>query len=518
MTEALWDVPSSWAWTKISDLGQVVAGGTPSTKEPKFWGQDVVWFSPADLTGYSAKLIRRGAKGLSALGLRNSSARVMPAGSVMFSSRAPIGYVAINAVDAATNQGFKSVVPSAAVFNEYLYYFLKASKQLAEERATGTTFKEISGSAFAVLPVPLAPLPEQHRIVAKIEALFSELDKAVESLTLARAQLKTYRQALLKHAFEGKLTADWRAANADKLETPDALLSRIRTEREARYARAFDAWQTALAEWRAGGEVGRKPRRPHRPDDPEKIEADELSNLPALADGWAYCRLAEFVDHIAAGNSFACDEREPRQDEIGVAKVSAVSWGEYNEAESKTCKDPDREDPDLFIREGDFLLSRANTIELVGACVIVRRVSKRVMLSDKTLRISFGAGSPPYFLHYLRSITGRGEIERRSTGNQESMRNIGQDRIRNIIVPLCGDDEGSQVLELLDQRLNGLTRIETEIFVALAKANALRQSILKQAFSGQLVAQDPADESASILLARLRGTAHVPKTRRKRTE
>ena len=112
---------------------------------------------------------------------------------------------------------------------------------------------------------PLAPLREQHRIVAKIEELFSELDKAVESLTLARAQLKTYRQALLKAAFEGRLTADWRAANPDKLEPPETLLARIRAEREARYKQALDDWQTALAEWRAGGEVGRKPAKPVGP-------------------------------------------------------------------------------------------------------------------------------------------------------------------------------------------------------------------------------------------------------------
>ena len=104
--------------------------------------------------------------------------------------------------------------------------------------------------------MPIAPLREQHRIVAKIEELFSELDKAVESLTLARAQLKTYRQALLKAAFEGSLTADWRAANPDKLEPPETLLARIRAEREARYKQALDDWQTALAEWRAGGESG----------------------------------------------------------------------------------------------------------------------------------------------------------------------------------------------------------------------------------------------------------------------
>ena len=202
----------------MGEVGEVVSGGTPSTKNPFFWGNEIVRFAPSDLTGYSGKFIQRGAKSISRKGLRESSAQLMPAGSVMFSSRAPIGYVAITAVESATNQGFKSVVPNAGIFNEYLYYFFKAAKPEAERRATGTTFKEISGSSFARLRVPVAPLREQRRIVAKIEELFSELDASAESLTRARALLKTYRQSLLKAAFEGKLTADterraWRSSS-----------------------------------------------------------------------------------------------------------------------------------------------------------------------------------------------------------------------------------------------------------------------------------------------------------------
>ena len=128
---------------------------------------------------------------------------------------------------------------------------------------------------------------------------------------------------------------------------------------------------------------------------------------------------------LRAGKSFKCLETEPSTDQVGVAKVSAVTWGEYDETESKTCLDADKINENLFIREGDFLLSRANTIELVGASVIAKTVTKRIMLSDKTLRIHFTLEDHRFFLYYLRSPYGRTEIEARSTGNQESMRNIG---------------------------------------------------------------------------------------------
>ena len=188
--ELRWALPDSWVWTNLSELGDIVAGGTPSTKEPSYWADEIHWITPADLTGYSAKTIKRGARSISRIGLANSSARVMPAGSVHFSSRAPIGYVVISAESLATNQGFKSLIPAPGIFNEYVYYYLLASQEYARKRASGTTFSELSGNAFGRLPIPLAPRPTQRGIVAKIEELFSELDKGIESLKTARAQLK----------------------------------------------------------------------------------------------------------------------------------------------------------------------------------------------------------------------------------------------------------------------------------------------------------------------------------------
>ena len=226
MSAPPWTIPPSWIWVKIEDIGNVVSGGTPSTKEPSYWGSDIIWYSPADLTGYHFKYIDRGAKSLTREGLANSSARLIPPGSVMFSSRAPIGYVAITSVEACTNQGFKSILPHKIIFNEYLYFYLKASKNIAEERATGTTFKEISGSTFSQLPIPLPPPNEQRHIVAKIEELFSEIDKGIESLTTAREQLKAYRQLILKNAFEGHLTSDWRREKKTR-ETGASLRARL---------------------------------------------------------------------------------------------------------------------------------------------------------------------------------------------------------------------------------------------------------------------------------------------------
>ncbi len=201
-------LPMSWTWVKLRDTGKIISGGTPSTAIGEYWNGSINWISPSDLTGYKKKTITKGAKSITELGLKNSSARLMPKGSVLFSSRAPIGYVVITADIACTNQGFKSISPNENVLSEFLYYFLLASKRNAEQVASGTTFKEISLTKFAELDFPLPPKPIQQSIISKIEELFSELDKGIENLLTVQQQLKTYRQSVLKWAFEGRLTND----------------------------------------------------------------------------------------------------------------------------------------------------------------------------------------------------------------------------------------------------------------------------------------------------------------------
>ena len=215
---------------------------------------------------------------------------------------------------------------------------------------------------------------------------------------------------------------------------------------------------------------------------------------------WERVKLGKFITSIVAGKSFKCEERPPVDSEVGVLKVSAVSWGEYNERESKTCVDADRVIDNYLVNPGDFLFSRANTIELVGACVIVNNVSMPLMLSDKTLRINFDRNqvSQRFVLHYLRSRTGRSEIERQSSGNQESMRNIGQERIRQITIAIPQDlATQTQIVQEIEARLLEADALEKTLRTELQRAERLRQSVLKQAFAGQLLKTDvPASLSA----------------------
>ena len=192
-----------WKKYKLSEIGEIVSGATPRTNVTDNYGGDIAWLTPADLSGYTQKYISRGARNITQQGYDSCSTTLMPKGTVLFSSRAPIGYVAIAANDICTNQGFKSVVPSHNIDSEFLYYQLLLLRDKIRDMGSGTTFKEISGKKLGEVEITVTSLDEQRRIVSRIEELFSELDNSVSTLQKTKEQLAVYRQAVLKDAFKG---------------------------------------------------------------------------------------------------------------------------------------------------------------------------------------------------------------------------------------------------------------------------------------------------------------------------
>ncbi|GHV37849.1 type I restriction endonuclease MjaXP subunit S [Bacteroidia bacterium] len=192
------EIPDHWRWVTLDDIGIIVSGGTPSTKEPEFWGDEISWVTPADLSNHNDIYISSGQRGLSKVGLEYSSAKLLPKNSIIFSTRAPIGYVAIAKNELATNQGFKNLIIFEKFINpKYGYYYLKTIKELAENMASGTTFLELSSSKFKKIPFPFSPIEEQNRVVEKIEELFSELEYAKKNLDEAFEKLDlTFHKAI----------------------------------------------------------------------------------------------------------------------------------------------------------------------------------------------------------------------------------------------------------------------------------------------------------------------------------
>ena len=193
---------SEWKECTIADLGEVVGGATPSTKKPdNYENGSISWITPKDLSMFQGRYIIRGERNITELGLNSCSTRLLPANTILFSSRAPIGYVAIAAKEMCTNQGFKSVIPNSDTDYMFLYYLLKHKKSYIENMGSGTTFKEVSGNTMKSIRVSVpVDIEEQKRI----GSVLSAIDDKIELNTAINENLEQQAQAIFRSSQKEK--------------------------------------------------------------------------------------------------------------------------------------------------------------------------------------------------------------------------------------------------------------------------------------------------------------------------
>ena len=187
-----------WKEVTLGELGTIVGGATPSTKNPSFYDGNIPWLTPKDLSVNSNMYILRGARNITEVGFKSCSCKMLPKGSVLFSSRAPIGYVAIAANDMCTNQGFKSVIPNEETDSEFLYYLLKYNKNYIASQGSGTTFAEVSGKTMKDIEVVV---PKEKEYQHRIASILSSLDRKIELNNKINADLEEMAQAIFKNWF-----------------------------------------------------------------------------------------------------------------------------------------------------------------------------------------------------------------------------------------------------------------------------------------------------------------------------
>ncbi len=218
-------------------------------------------------------------------------------------------------------------------------------------------------------------------------------------------------------------------------------------------------------------------------------------------ESWEEITWGSFIEKIEAGKNWNALGRPPKNGEFGVVKVSAVTWGEFLEDESKTCTEESQWNEEKRISVGDFLFSRANTIQLVGNCVIVKDVKRKLMLSDKILRFSLSERVYDFFaLWYTRTSSYRKQIESVASGNQDGMRNISQNNMKMIIFPLPALPEQHEIVRLIDDLLARERSAQQATEQALASIDLMKKSILARAFRGELGTNKASEASALELL------------------
>ena len=469
------EIPKYWAKLEIGDIANVIGGGTPKASDESNFaepGSQISWLTPADLSGYKEKYISYGKRDLSLKGLKSSSAKLMPADSVLFSSRAPIGYVAIASNEISTNQGFKSFVFPKEISPSFAYYYLRSIRSIAESMGTGSTFKELSGASAKKLPFILAPANEQIRIANKLDTLLARVEAAQARLDKIPHLLKRFRQSMLSSATSGELTKDWR--NNNLIIPVDIQELDITND-------PYGIWQK--------------------------------STRTAIPDSWKYCKLAQVGKLQGGGTPTKSNQKywggaipwitpkDMKVDFIERSKLMITPEGVKNSSVKLLPKNSI-----LFVVRG-MILAHSFPVALNTTKVTVNQDMKCISPNNFLL--------PEYLLFTLKSL--KNVFVDIASSSTHGTKRLEPNKYLNVAIPIPNLKEQQEIGRRIDSLLALADTVEKQYLDAKKRIDRLTQAILAKAFRGELVPQDPNDEPASELLKRIQAErAEKPLSRKAR--
>ncbi len=479
------ELPEGWVEVTLGDLGEWRGGGTPSKSNPGYWTNGTVpWVSPKDM---KVDEIRTAEDSITIEAVARSATSLVPAGSLLVVVRSGILNrtlpVAISGAEVAVNQDIKALIPHGAVLPKFLAAYFHASESTILHGAakSGTTVASIDLERLKRQSVPLPPLNEQRRIVARLEELTTRTKAARAALEAIPSLLDRFRQSVLAAAFRGDLTADWRAKNPDVEPTED---------------------QAPSSDWGRDHESGRRRGRLWGSGQAAASVDVKWGDLPPT---WRWRRIQELgePDSVVQIGPMSMKSAEFGDSGHPVLNVGCVQWGRIDSSRCNfLSEERAREFNRYRLKEGDLVFTRSGT---VGRCALLPKRLDEVLMTFHLLRIrpDHDMIAPEYLLHAISGCRAvRSQIDDSIIGATRAGFNTRL--LQGLLVPVAPSAEQ----EVLLQRLRGLLAFEEEIRSQVGtvepRLTTLHQSLLAKAFRGELVPQDPDDEPASVLLERIR--------------
>lgn len=396
--------------------------------------------------------------------------------------------------------------------NNYAFYFLSSKYQEINTRAKGSGTPHVDPYLLWNYDFPIASLPEQRAIVDKIEELFSDLDKGIADLNKAKDQLVIFRQAVLKKAFEGELTKEWREKQTN-LPTADELLDQIKEERERFYNQQLEDWKKAVKDWEKNGKKGKKPGKPKKNKALPVLTNNELENLPILNNYWKWTKIDNLVyyesNSLKAG-PFGSSLKKSFYTQTGYkiyGQEQVISgdptFGNYYVNEEKY-----QSLINCAVAAYDILISLVGT---VGKVLILPEECEKGIINPRLVKVTLNSFyKSEFFKFYFESSFLKSIYKLKNHGTTMDVLNLGI--IKELPYPICSKEEQIQIIKEIESRLSVCDKVELSITESLEKAKALRQSILKKAFEGKLLStaeierckQEEDYEPASILLEKIK--------------
>ncbi len=497
-------LPKGWSPALLDDvMSKVIGGGTPSRNISDYFDGEIPWFTVKDLKSLRPNNAQ---EHISQKAVDNSATNVIPANTLIVATRIALGKAIKPTVSCAINQDLKAIVFHSGIDVEFMLYWVLANERSIQKMGSGTTVLGIRLEQLHSLPLLLPPTGEQTRIVTKLEELLSDLDAGVAELKAAQKKLAQYRQSLLKAAVDGSLTAEWRKNNPPT-ETGAELLERILKGRRA-------CWEEKqLTKFKEQGKI---PTKEWQNKYPEPVQPDS-AGLPKLPKSWVWASAEQLCEFITKGTT------PPKELDSNGAKVIPF-LRVTNLTDTGTLDLADK----VFVSEQTHhgFLARSAVypkdvlMNIVGPPLgqvsVVPSTYDEWNINQAIAIFRAVEGVEPWLVcRYLLSPNAQTWLTARSK-TTAGQTNLTLEVCRNLPIPLAPQLEQDQLLIALETALSSISQQQETIEVSLKQAAAQRQNILRAAFAGQLVPQDPNDEPASVLLDRIRaertGQA-IPKAR-----
>lgn len=485
--EKPFELPAGWEWVRLGTIGEIVGGGTPKSDNPQYWAKEgIKWLTPADLYGLKGKYISSGARDITTDGLSNSSARLMPEGTVLFSSRAPIGYVAISNAELSTNQGFKSCVPYIKKISDYIYYYLLSAAKKIDEKASGTTFKEVSGAIVSKILMPLPPLEEQSRIVKTVDDLMIICDQleqqSITSLDAHQQLVETLLATLTDSQNTKELSDNWVriSQHFDTLFTTEASIDALK--------------QTILQLAVMGKLVPQDPNDEPASELLKRIEQEKTQlvkegkikkqkPLPPVSDeekpfelpvGWEWVRLGT-ITNTRLGKML--DKAKNKGQLKKYLRNTNIQWDYISLEDINEMRFEEHELEEFLLRKGDLLICEGGE---PGRCAVWNHEGEYYFQKALHRLRTFLNMSPHFFAMTLKIGALNGTLDSLFTG--VTIKHLPGDKLQQYVVPLMPLKEQVKVLaktyELLELCDTLKSRLQSAQQTRLHLADALTDAAL----------------------------------------
>lgn len=474
-------IPTGWAKVKIGDLFDFIGGGTPSKKEFRYWNGDIPWASVKDIKG---SYLNETQDKITKLGLENSAANIANPGDVILITRISPGKVITTKIKTAINQDLKIVRPKYNANPDFVRYLFNTLEKECIKLSSGTTVLGITLDVLNYINIIIPPLNEQHRIVDKLDELLSELEKGKEQLQTSLEQLKVYRQSILKHAFEGKLSEEWRRKQK-KLKTPDELVAEIKAYRKQQY-------EKQLKEYKAG-KIKVKPKEPK---EIIPVSMAEMKVLPKLPLGWTYVKISSLGD-TETGTTPSKAKPEYYGDKYPFYKPTELEAG-FNVRKAKEYLS------ESGIKQARFLPENSILVTSIGATIGKTGIIRVAGASNQQINaIVPHEIFNPNFL-YFQAVGQHFQDQIKSNAVATTLPILNKSKFEKLVFAICSIDEQNFIVDDIESKFSNTEKMEETIVQSIEVSNTLKQSLLQKAFEGKLVEQDPSDEPTSILLERIK--------------